>query len=675
VALADPLDTLSDLRWQRLLTATMASDTLVALPGLETEGVQVMGGTTLPRDTDFWNWAPAQPGLVVSAPVDGWSQRSPLAQDLISLYLVEPHSVGEAQPATIPVAQAWQAGQRMGLALATPPDQPNWRVGALVDSLDRRGVMDALSRGRTWITSDADLGLAIQSDAHWPGDLVVVQAALPLTVHYHDDEPATLEVLQGTRILAQHPVAGSAQWSLTVHPAAGGAVWARALQFDGDVAASSPLFVEGPARPPGLRLNEIMPAPRADWNHDGLANPDDEWIEVYNRGPDAIDLYGWQLSDETLGQTGDEGAVSGADATLDEDAGSDPEETLAGRRWRMAASHWLEPGQFKVFFRSQTRLSLSDRGDQVHLLDPLGQVVDTLHWARSPGSNRTWARTLDGGGTWVKDMAVTLGGRNLPPTPTPVPTARSRTSRRTPTPTPVPLDLGSDVATARQQPLGSRIVVRGQVTVPPGVVGAGVFYVQAGAVGLRVELAGRDNYPALALGETVEVAGRLSTARGELKLRVSAPGDLRRMGPGPRPAALALRTGAVGEAWEGTLVSLRGVIVRLAGSSLWLDDGSGPARITVPTAAGFKRPRMQRGQFWSATGIVSQYGTRAPFTDGYRLLVRVSSDLNASRAAPAIRAPEDTSRQNALRPAPQKSPTPPRGRSRPWRAPPHWLES
>jgi hypothetical protein len=239
----------------------------------------------------------------------------------------------------------------------------------------------------------------------------------------------------------------------------------------------------------------------------------------------------------------------------------------------------------------------------------------------------------------------------------------------------VPLDLGSDVATARQQPLGSRIVVRGQVTVPPGVVGAGIFYVQAGAVGLRVELAGRDNYPALALGETVEVAGRLSTARGELKLRVSAPGDLRRMGPGPRPAALALRTGAVGEAWEGTLVSLRGVIVRLAGSSLWLDDGSGPARITVPTAAGFKRPRMQRGQFWSATGIVSQYGTRAPFTDGYRLLVRVSSDLNASRAAPAIRAPEDTSRQNALRPAPQKSPTPPRGRSRPWRAPPHWLES
>ncbi len=672
IALADPLAALSDLRWQRTLTATMASDAIIALPGLQTEGIDLMGGASLPRNVDFWNWAPAQLGLVVSAPIDGWAQRSPLAQDLISLYRAEPHTLGEAQPSGVAAAQAFQAGQRVGLALAAPPAEANWRVGALVDSPDRPGLMDALRRGRTWITSDANLGLAVQSNAHWPGDLVPLQSELPLSVHYADDEPATLEVLQGTRIVAQFPTAGATVWSLTVRPTAGAAIWARALQFDGDVAASSPLFIEGPARPAGLRLNELMPAPRADWNHDGLNNTDDEWIEVYNRGPDAVDLYGWQLSDQPLGQAGDEGVPAVAAAVPEEDASADPAEAQAGGRWRMAASHWLEPGQFMVFFRSQTRLSLSDRGDQVHLLDPQGQIVDSFHWTRSPGSNRTWARTLDGGGIWVHDMAVTLGGPNLPATPTPVPTRRAS---RTPTPTPAPQDLGDDLARARTQPLNARIVVRGQVTTLAGTVAARVFYLQAGRVGLRIELTGTGVYPALALGAQVQVAGRLSTARGELKLRVSTPNDLQVIGPGSRLLAMPLRTGAVGEAWEGTLVSLRGVIVRLAGSSLWLDDGSGPVQVNVPSTAGFKRPRMQRGQLWAATGIVSQYGSRAPFLDGYRVLLRAAGDLNVAHAAQAARTPEGGGNSRSSPPTQPKSTTQVRTPSRPWRAPPHWLES
>lgn len=673
VGLADPLAALSDLRWQRMLTATMASGTLIALPGLQTEGIQVMGGRTLPTAVDFWQWAPAQPGLVVSAPLDGWSQRSQLAQDLISLYLVEPRALGEAQPAGIAVAQAWQTGQRIGLALTAPLNEPAWRVGALAGTTDRRGVLEALSHGRTWVTSDAGLGLAIQSGSFWPGDLVPQQARLPLTVHYHDDEPATLEVMQGTRILAQLPVTGSKEWPLTVSPVAGSAIWARALQFDGDVAASSPLFIEGPAHAPGLRLNEIMPAPRADWNHDGLANPDDEWIEIFNRGPDAIDLYGWQLSDQPLDQGTDANAAGdveqGDEVPVGDDVDDDPdpEAVLAGGRWRIGTSHWLEPGQFAIFFRSQTRLSLSDRGDQLHLLDPQGQIVDTLRWARSPGTNRTWARTLDGGGTWVKDMAVTLGGPNLPPTVTPVPTRRART----PTPTPIPRDLGDDIAQARTEPVGARIVVRGQVTARPDTVGAGAFYLQVGRIGLRIELAGRATYPTLGLGDQVQVAGRLSTARGELKLRVSSPADVWLAGPGPRLVAANLRTGAVGETWEGTLVSLRGVVVRLAGNSLWLDDGSGPAQVTVPAAGGFTRPRMRRGEFWSVTGIVSQYGSRAPFTDGYRVLVRAASDLAGGRALSVSPAPEGTTPPRPARPKPA-APRPPTASSR--RPAPHWLE-
>ena len=216
--------------------------------------------------------------------------------------------------------------------------------------------------------------------------------------------------------------------------------------------------------------------------------------------------------------------------------------------------------------------------------------------------------------------------------------------------------------------------MRGQVTVPPGVVGKAVFYLQAGRAGLLVELAGTGPYPSLVLGDRVQVAGRLRSVRGELKLRVSAPADLQWDGPGPILPAVRLRTGAVGETWEGTLVSLRGVIVRLQGSSLWLDDGSGVARITVPAAAGFKRPRMQRGEFWSVTGIVSQYGLRVPFTDGYRVLVREASDLTGSRPIVAGRAPEGVTRSGSSRAVQPKPALPPRPAARPWRPAPHWLE-
>ncbi len=683
VALADPLTALSGVRWQRMLTATLASEPVLALPGFQVDlqgskmhGIEIMAATRLPHTTDLWDWTAAEPGILVSAPVEGWSQRTRLAQDLISLYHVPPLTIGEAQVAQVAMASAWASGQRQGLSLVTPASQPTWRVGALVSTHDASGVLAALRRGRTWITSDADLGLAVQSGASWPGDLVPLRSSLPLTVFYQDDEPATLEVLLGTRIVAQLPVASSARWSLRVRPTAGGAVWARAVQTDGDVAASSPLFVEGPAHPPGLRLNEVMPAPRADWNHDGLANPDDEWIEIYNRGPDAIDLYGWQLSDEPLdqGTNTDLGQTATGDTEANASEPGDADAALAGRRWRVATSHWLEPGQFILFFRTVTRLSLSDRGDQVHLLDPQGQVVDTLRWTRSPGTNRTWARTLDGGGSWVNDMAVTLGLPNLPPTPTPTPTPRPRPARRTPTPTPAPHELGEDIAAARSDPLGSPIVVRGQVTVPPGLVGKAVFYLQAGRAGLLVELAGTEPYPSLVPGDRVQVAGRLRSVRGELRLRVSTPADLQWAGPGPILPAARLRTGAVGETWEGTLVSLRGVIVRLQGSSLWLDDGSGVARITVPAAAGFKRPRMQRGEFWAVTGIVSQYGLRAPFNDGYRVLVREASDLTGGRAMAGVRAPEGVARPGSSRAAQPKPALPPRPAARPWRPAPHWLE-
>jgi hypothetical protein len=49
----------------------------------------------------------------------------------------------------------------------------------------------------------------------------------------------------------------------------------------------------------GVRLNEIMPGPASDWDGSGVfSSRDDEWVEIVNTGPAAVDLGGFLLTDE-----------------------------------------------------------------------------------------------------------------------------------------------------------------------------------------------------------------------------------------------------------------------------------------------------------------------------------------------------------------------------------------
>jgi hypothetical protein len=49
----------------------------------------------------------------------------------------------------------------------------------------------------------------------------------------------------------------------------------------------------------GLCLNEIMADPASDWDGDGTYHfRDDEWVELYNDGPDAVDLGDFGLSND-----------------------------------------------------------------------------------------------------------------------------------------------------------------------------------------------------------------------------------------------------------------------------------------------------------------------------------------------------------------------------------------
>src|SRR5262249_25438893 len=99
---------------------------------------------------------------------------------------------------------------------------------------------------------------------------------------------------------------------------------------------------------PLLGINEFVPRPGHDWNHDRAINTGDEYIEILNHGVIDVNLSGYSLDDEA-------------------NVGSPP--------YPLPGTITLKPGERHVFYGSETGLLLGDGGDGVRLLKPNGQLV------------------------------------------------------------------------------------------------------------------------------------------------------------------------------------------------------------------------------------------------------------------------------------------------------------
>jgi hypothetical protein len=137
-----------------------------------------------------------------------------------------------------------------------------------------------------------------------------------------------------------------------------------------------------------VRLNEVMPVAA----YEDADDETDEWIEIYNDGPLAVDMSGWFLDDGPLGS----------------------------RPYRMPKGLVLDAGAFGLFPGSITSLVLDDVGDKVRLLDLNGIAVDVVAFgALAP--NASYSR--DEVGFWHDDWPPSPGGPNAPLRPASLPEA------------------------------------------------------------------------------------------------------------------------------------------------------------------------------------------------------------------------------------------------------------
>lgn len=123
-----------------------------------------------------------------------------------------------------------------------------------------------------------------------------------------------------------------------------------------------------------LVISEFIPNPSgAD---------DGEWIELYSNFSESIDLLGWYLDDQ--------------------DGGSKP--------YLFATSTVILPGEYKVFSRSETGITLNNAEDSVRLLNPLQEIWQEVAYQKIPeGQSFAWDQENK---EWFVNLSPSPGSAN-----------------------------------------------------------------------------------------------------------------------------------------------------------------------------------------------------------------------------------------------------------------------
>ena len=512
-------------------------------------------------------------------------------------------------------------------------------TGLASRSQEPAAILEALTAGRGWLTSDHDTWLTLRAetatgDSFWMGSWLPAANEVTLSVAYGDaeGEAAALAIWQNGAPLEQLLTPpGDGRWTIRLPASPGALLAAVATQADGDFAVTAPLQVVQP--PAGVVLiNEVLPAPTQDLNHDGDSDSQDEFVELWNPGSEPVALAGWQLLD-----------LQG--------------EAEGGRRFTFGSDRLILGGQRLLLWRGETRLSLDNGGDRLRLLDAAAVLRDEVGWDGSLAGGCAAARAPDGG-SWLARTAATPGepnravqcaaGGESSLSDQDHPAASNPLGDMPPLPTLEPMHgqaggAPGSIAQSKLAGLEAQVEMDAMVTVPPGLFN-GLMYIadaagggETAGIGVAVYLR-QGEFPALAEGDIVHVRGRWGSYRGEMELALDGPDQIWKLTDGTPLRPLPLAVHDVCESVEGRLVTLRGIVVGWQGDSIFLTDPADPTvkpvRVTVRSSLDWKRPYVYRGEVWQVTGVVSQFALKSPWNDGYRLLVRYPQDMVCIDMAP-----------------------------------------
>jgi len=330
-------------------------------------------------------------------------------------------------------------------------------------------------------------------------------------------------------------------------------------------------------------INEFIPNPKGDDKA--------EFIELFNFNDASINLSGYFLDDE--------------------EGGSKP--------YQISTGTILEPFNYLMFKREQTGLALNNNTDTVRLLDKDGNILQQINYDNVV-EDASMSRALDGNWFWTN--IVTPNEENQINMISPKLKNQKLNS-------PFNNSVALDLTNVRDLDLKTNIIVRGIVSVEPGILGSQIFYItnppladEDISTGIQI-YSYKKKFPKLKIGDEIEVAGTLSQSRGEHRIKIKQKDDINILSQNNTIIPSKIKTNEIGEEIEGALVQVEGEIIEIRGSSIFVDDGNGEIKIYLKKLTGINKGQLREGDMINVAGIISETSS------GYRLLPRYQNDIQS----------------------------------------------
>lgn len=331
-------------------------------------------------------------------------------------------------------------------------------------------------------------------------------------------------------------------------------------------------------------INEILPDPEG-------SDETGEWIEIYNQSEMKINLLDWRIED-SRGES---------------DA------------YRFKTDKWLDINKYLIVSRPESKLALNNNGDFVRLYDSGNKLIDDIKYDKA-AAGQSFARNVNGGWEWTtkltpgsanKFVAATAAGKTVKAS------SKSKAVKKA--------VFNTSLEKIKELEAGDLVKVKGTVAVLPGVFGVQYFYI-VGSPGIQVYNYKKD-FPALKVGDYIEVSGELSETNGEQRIKTKIAGDIKLVEHRDAPVALPVTCELLDNSLAGRLVSLSGEVADRKGASIYLDDGYEEALAYIKKGSGISVASIKSGQQLAITGIVGLT------KNGPRIMPRSPQDIVIKDAA------------------------------------------
>ncbi|MBU1167880.1 lamin tail domain-containing protein, partial [Patescibacteria group bacterium] len=314
-------------------------------------------------------------------------------------------------------------------------------------------------------------------------------------------------------------------------------------------------------------ITEILPDPKGQ---EGT----DEWVELYNQGTQDINLSYWQLDDK--------------------EGGSSP--------FIFPKDKVIKAKSYLVLKSEETRLSLSNNGDQVRLFFPDKGVTAKIDFAKSPQEGASYS--VDEHGDWKWTAKPTPGSANSFATIEKKVTKKSSKASKAAKSSKKSCNYDThSISSALGQEKGVCVKINATVSVAPGMLSKRYFYIQDQGAGMQVYKSQGD-LPGVRIGDQVEIIGKISISKGEKRILLKEVSDVKVLAANQDLKVEVFKTGEVTSKHLGQLARIKATLIKIEGTVLYFDDGSGILKVVISQGSGLKAKDFIVGAEYELVGIL-----------------------------------------------------------------------